>query len=67
MIDFSDTGLLGSYVTTALRCDGGKMRQNKFGLSSVTIDLFHQTLGSEAFVHSILTTWKSIKKRMDLD
>ena len=52
--DFSDAGLLGSQVTTALRCDGGKNKPKQvwditWMLSSVSIDLFHQSLGSNAF------------------
>ena len=52
--DFSDAGLLGSQVTTALRCDGGKNKPKEvwditWMLSSVSIDRFHQCLGSNAF------------------
>ena len=52
--DFSDAGLLGSQVTTALRCDGGKNKPKQvwditWMLSSVSIDRFHQCLGSNAF------------------
>ena len=52
--DFSDAGLLGSQVTTALRCDGGKNKPKQvwdttWMLGSVNIDLFHQSLGSNAF------------------
>ena len=52
--DFSDAGLLGSQVTTALRCDGRKNKPKQvwditWMLSSVSIDLFHQSLGSNAF------------------